>query len=160
MKQSAIFNPLKREIQKSTIFNRRGQYALWTVGSLALFLVLIGLVIDLGVFLREFRRAQNAMSAAAQAAAQRIDAHAMGLTGQIVLLPDAQAVAQAYATRNAATTSVRVTGVELLPDHRVRARGIAGLRTPFFLSLFGFGPMRVHVSAVARPAFGAAIEIQ
>jgi uncharacterized membrane protein len=141
--------------QQSTIFNRRGQYALWTVGSLALFLVLIGLVIDLGLFLREFRRAQNAMSAGAQAAAQRIDPATLGRSGQIVLLPDAHSVAQSYATLNAATTSVRVTSVELLPDHRVRARGVAGLRTPFFLSLLGFGSLRVNVSAVARPTFGA-----
>lgn len=153
--QWSVIGEVDKRSKARRLTDKSGQYALWTVGSLALFLVLIGLVIDMGLFLREFRRAQNAMSAGAQAAAQRIDPVTLSRTGQIVLLPDARSVAQSYATLNAATTSVRVTSVELLPDHRVRARGVAGLRTPFFLSLFGFGSLRVNVSAVARPTFGA-----
>ncbi len=145
--------------------DQRGQYALLMIFAIALFLLIIGLIVDMGLFLREFRRAQNAFDAAAQAAAQTADPLTLQQTGQVVLSADAASVAQTYANLNIysgdkAWSTARVTSVQVTPANAVVVKGTAGMRTPFFLSMFGFGRLTVHVTGAANPAFGISTQTQ
>ncbi len=135
--------------------HRRGQVLLWTVIMLPVLLALIGLVFDGGLLWQQYQRARLASSAAAVAAASEIDPGVLARTGQVVLRPSALEVASAYARRN--DPVLHITQVYLVNNTYIGVRGWTQAET-VFLSIFGVEGFRLNVSAVERPAWGAASE--
>lgn len=130
----------------------RGQNAVLLAAALPGILAMIGLMIDGGRMLIEYKRAQVAIDSAAFAAAQRID-RGQFFRDQIVVLNPQEATATGglYGTLNS-RGSVQVTAIEVYGNVIV-ARGNAQIDT-IFLKMFGAGPVRLDVSSQATPFYG------
>lgn len=130
----------------------RGQSAVLLAAALPGILAMIGLMIDGGQMLIEYKHAQVAMDSAAFAAAQRID-RGQFFRDQIVVLNPQEATATGglYGTLNS-RGSVKVTAIEVY-GNVVVARGSAQIDT-IFLKMFGAGPVRLEVSSQATPFYG------
>jgi len=118
---------------------------------LPLTLALVGLVVDGGYMVRGYRQTQIAADTAAQAAAHEVDVARFAAGNEIVLAPEAYAVAQRYATANG-QGRVQVTSVAVVGD---RVRVVCRARLPtIFLRAVGIEGVSVSVAGYARPAFG------
>jgi hypothetical protein len=143
--------------QVTGLNDERGQVLAWTVILLPLLLALVGLVFDGGLLWVQFRQARWAADGAAVAAASEIDVAAFAREGQVVLHPEAPAVAGWYAQQN--DPHLHITRVYVDDDNVVRVRGWVNVE-PVFLSLFGVDGMKLNVRGQERPAWGISQEGQ
>lgn len=130
----------------------RGQNAVLIAAALPGVLAMIGLMIDGGQLMIEYKRAQVAIDSAAFAAAQRID-RGQFFRDQIVVLSPQEATATGglYGTLNS-RGSVKVTAIEVY-GNVVVARGYAQIDT-IFLKMFGAGKVRLDLTSQATPLYG------
>lgn len=131
--------------------DEQGQAAVWLVILLPVLLALVGLVFDGGMLYAQYRRGRWAADGAAVAAANAIDPVHYAESGQVKL--DAGLVygtARKYAQDN--DPALNLNGVSIV-GNAVQVRGTLTIR-PSFLSLFGVGPVTLHISGQERPAWG------
>jgi Flp pilus assembly protein TadG len=131
--------------------DEQGQAAVWLVILLPVLLALVGLVFDGGMLYAQYRRGRWAADGAAVAAANAIDPMHYAESGQVKL--DAGLVygtARKYAQDN--DPALNLNGVSIV-GNAVQVRGTLTIR-PSFLSLFGVGPVTLHISGQERPAWG------
>jgi hypothetical protein len=118
-----------------------------------LLVLVIGLVYDLGNVAAAQTIAQDVADLAAQDAAKQIDEEHFAATQEVILTPDAIWYASFwvdYMTGGA----MDVTSLYTTPDGQVVLEGEVTVRTRL-LGMIGLPTIQRHVTAVARPRFGA-----
>jgi len=134
--------------------DQRGQsYTTMFLLALPLLIVIIGMVYDLSNVAIAQTMAQNAADLAAQEAAKQINVGHFLAHQQIVLAPEALAIANATV---AAMTDGQMTvrNLQLLDGgRRIYLEGEVRVHT-LILPLIGISEVRREVRAVAEPAFG------
>lgn len=144
-----------------TALDERGQVLYQTALGLTALLVFLGLVVDGGLMLTNYRRAQLTADTAAQAAGHAVSIEVFWNTNAVVLAGEA--------ARNRAEWIVEQNGRAVLPGggqrdllsdvqivagaNWVRVTGQAHLPT-FFMRMFGIPEVVVPVRSVAYPAYG------
>jgi len=145
------------------IEDKRGQVLYQTALGLMTLLAFLGLIIDGGLMLANYRRAQLAADTAAQAASHAVSIEVFWRTNQVVLASQAATErAQWILDQNGAATDGRplLANVQIeCGANWVRVIGQARLRT-FFMRMFGIPEVRVPVRSVAYPAYGIEWEWQ
>lgn len=143
----------------STIQNERGQTLLQTALFLPLLIAIIGLVVDGGLLLANYRRAQIAADTAAHAASHQISIEVFMEANQVVLAAPAFEKALQYGTYNS-HGQLAIHTIALLNEGRlVRVTGAASLPT-VFMRLVGINSVTVSVVGEAYPAYGIEYEWQ
>ncbi len=145
---------MKRRVLRLLFFHRdrRGQYLVQTVILLPVMLVLVGLVLDGGWMYWQYRRADIAVNAAAQAASHAIDLEHFRETNEIQLdAGEAYGAASGYVNINQ-RGQMQVTGISVSPK-RVVIDATAQIQTIFF-RLAGISSLDMRVEGQAYPAFG------
>jgi Flp pilus assembly protein TadG len=145
---------VKTLLRRFLIFHgdQRGQYLVQTVILLPLLMVLVGLVLDGGWMYWQYRRAEIAVNAAAQAASHAIDVDYFRETNQVRLnTGEAYGVASGYVNINQ-RGQMQVTGIYISSD-RVFIDANAQVQTIFF-RLAGISSLSMRVEGQAYPAFG------
>ena len=138
--------------------DERGQYLVQTVMLLPLMMILVGLVLDGGWMYWQYRRAEIAVAAAAQAASHAIDVEYFRQTNQVRLdTGEAYRAASGYVNINE-RGQVQVTGIYVGPN-RVVVNANAQIHT-IFLRLAGISSLAMRVEGQAYPAFGINTEGQ
>ncbi len=142
---------LSRECRGQVLF----QLALIT----PLLLALLGLVADGGLAYARYRRAQNAVDLAAQAAAQEIDTAHFVQTNQ-VRLSSSRAAATGWwvGWANGQGGAVRITSVEVIAPRTVRVVGQTELPT-LFMQALGFPARIITVIGKAHNTYGIRSEL-
>jgi Flp pilus assembly protein TadG len=136
----------------------RGQIASMFALLLPVLLGLVGLVIDGGMAMVQYRRAQVAMDSAALAAATQLDRERFTADDTVQLSP-AQAVAEAirYAQQNdqghLSVTGINVSGA------RVDVHGTVTSPT-IFMRIFGINQVHLNLSSRAELKYGITEEGQ
>ncbi len=132
--------------------NEAGQYLVQTVILLPVMLILAGLVLDGGWMYWQYRRAEIAVNAAAQAASHAIDVEHFRETNEVRLdNGDAYGAASGYVNINQ-RGQMQVTGIFIGPN-RVIVDADAQVQTIFF-RLAGISSLSMRVEGQAYPAFG------
>ena len=145
---------MKRILRRILVFHRDkgGQYLVQTVILLPLMLILVGLVLDGGWMYWQYRRAEIAVNAAAQAASHAIDVDHFRETNEVRLdTSDAYGAASGYVNINA-RGQMQITGL-YIGSNRVIIDATAQIRTIFF-RLAGISSLSMRVQGQAYPAFG------
>ena len=136
----------------------RGQIAVMLALLLPVLLGLVGLVVDGGLMLVQFRRGQVTIDSAALAAASRLDEDTFEETNQVLLsAADAYSQALFYAQLNG-RGQVTVTGVNI-DGPRVQVYGQVTSPT-IFMRLFGINQVRIRLQASAELKHGITEEGQ
>jgi len=142
---------LSRECRGQILF----QLALLT----PLLLALLGLVADGGLAYARYRRAQNAVDLAAQAAAQEIDTAHFIQTNQVRLSASrATATGWWVGWANGQGGAVRITSVEVTLPRTVRVVGQTELPT-LFMQALGFPDRTITVVGEAHNTYGIRNEL-
>ncbi len=145
---------MKKQLWRLLLFHRdrRGQYLVQTVILLPLLMILVGLVLDGGWMYWQYRRAEIAVNAAAQAASHAIDVDHFRETNE-VRLDDGEAygAASGYVNINQ-RGQMQVTCLYISPN-RVFVSANAQVQTIFF-RLAGISSLTMRVEGQAYPAFG------
>lgn len=143
--------------------DNRGQVLYQTALGLMTLLAFLGLIVDGGLMLANYRRAQLTVDTAAQAASHAVSIEVFWRTNQVVLASQA---ARDRADWIIAQNSTAIDGRPLLTDVQVacganwvRVTGKARLRT-FFMRMFGVPEVVVPVRSTAYPAYGIEWEWQ
>lgn len=145
------------------IKDQRGQVLYQTALGMMTLLVFLGLIVDGGLMLANYRRVQLTVDTAAQAASHAVSIEVFWRTNQVVLASQAATErAQWIIDQN----NVAVDGRPLLDNVQitcganwVRVTGQARLRT-YFMRMFGIPEVRVAVRSTAYPAYGIEREWQ
>ncbi len=131
----------------------RGQALFQTALFLPLLVAMVGLVVDGGLILANYRRAQIAADTAAHAASHQISIEVFVESNQVVLSAVAMEEAIKYARSNSHGELV-INTISILNEGRlVRVVGEARLPTAF-LRLVGIPEVSVRVVGEAYPAYG------
>ena len=135
--------------------HERGQALFQTALFLPLLVAMIGLVVDGGLILANYRRAQIAADTAAHAASHQISIEVFMETNQVVLSAVAMEEAIKYARYNShAGQELVINEISILDEGRlVRVTGQASLPTAF-MRLVGIPEVNVTVVGEAYPAYG------
>ena len=141
----------------------RAQVLYQTALGLMTLLAFLGLIVDGGLMLANYRRAQLTADTAAQAASHAVSIEVFWRTNQVVLASQAATKrAQWIIEQNSVATDGRplLTNVQIVCGANwVRVTGQARLRT-FFMRMFGLPEVHVPVRSVAYPAYGIEWEWQ
>jgi Flp pilus assembly protein TadG len=139
--------------------DERGQALFQTALFLPLLLVVLGLVVDGGLLLTSYRRAQIAADTAAHAASHQISIEVFVESNQVVLGAPAFDKALEYGRTNS-YGHLALNTVSILNQGRlVRVTGHASLPT-CFMRLVGISSITVPVVGEAYPAYGIEEEWQ
>lgn len=139
--------------------NERGQALFQAALFLPLLLIVLGLVVDGGLLLTSYRRAQIAADTAAHAASHQISIEVFVEANQVVLAAPAFDKAFEYAALNS-YGHLTLNTVSILNQGRlVRVTGHASLPT-VFMRLAGISHITVPVVGEAYPAYGIEHEWQ
>jgi uncharacterized membrane protein len=137
--------------------DERGQVLYQTALGLMTLLVFLGLVIDGGLMLANYRRAQLTADTAAQAASHAVSIEVFWASNSVVLASEA---AEDRAEWIIDQNGIATDGRRLLENVQVtcganwvRVTGRAQLPT-FFMRMFGIPEVHVPVRSVAYPAYG------
>lgn len=137
----------------------RGQALFQTALFLPLLLVILGVLVDGGLLLTSYRRAQIAADTAAHAASHQISIEVFVESNQVVLGAPAFDKAFQYGTTNS-YGHLALNTVSILNEGRlVRVTGQASLPT-VFMRLVGISSITVPVVGEAYPAYGIEDEWQ
>ncbi len=143
---------VKTNMLKRFFHDARGQYLVQTVILFPLLMLLIGMVLDGGWMYWQYRRAEVAVNASAQAASHAIDIEYFRETDQIRLdAAEAAGVAYDFANLNR-RGNVTLTGIQISPNLIV-VNGTTTIPT-IFLRLAGISSFTMRVQGTAYPAFG------
>ncbi|MCL4488309.1 MAG: pilus assembly protein [Chloroflexi bacterium] len=145
---------IKRLVSHALVWfhNEAGQYLVQTVILLPVMLILAGLVLDGGWMYWQYRRAEIAVNAAAQAASHAIDVEHFRETNEVRLgNGEAYGAASGYVNINQ-RGQMQVTGIYIGPN-RVIVDADAQVQTIFF-RLAGISSLSMRVEGQAYPAFG------
>ena len=135
-----------------------GQYLVQTVVLLPMMMILVGLVLDGGWMYWQYRRAEIAVNAAAQAASHAIDVEYFRETNQVRLdQGEAWNTASGFVNINQ-RGQMQVTGI-YVGDNQVVVDANAQVQTIFF-RLAGISSLSMRVEGRAYPAFGINVERQ
>ena len=138
--------------------DERGQYLVQTVILLPMMMILVGLVLDGGWMYWQYRRAEIAVNAAAQAASHAIDVEYFRQTNQVRLdSGEAWSAASGFVNINQ-RGQMQVTGIQI-GNNQVIVNGNAEVQTIFF-RLAGISSFSMRVEGRAYPAFGINMEGQ
>jgi len=138
--------------------DQRGQYLVQTVILLPMMMILVGLVLDGGWMYWQYRRAEIAVNAAAQAASHAIDEKYFRQTNQVRLdQSEAWNAASGFVNINE-RGEMQVTGI-FVGDNQVIVDANAKVQTIFF-RLAGISSLSMRVEGRAYPAFGINVEGQ
>ncbi len=136
----------------------RGQYLIQTVILLPMMMILVGLVLDGGWMYWQYRRAEIAVNAAAQAASHAIDVEYFRQTNQVRLdQSEAWSAASGFVNINE-RGQMQVTGI-FIGNNQVIVDANAQVQTIFF-RLAGISSLLMRVEGRAYPAFGINTEGQ
>jgi len=131
----------------------RGQALFLVALFLPLLVVMIGLVVDGGLILANYRRVQIAADTAAHAASHRISTEVFVESNEVVLSHVAMDEAIKYGVYNS-HGQLAIDTVEILNEGRlVRVTGEAALPTAF-MRVVGIDEVNVRVVGEAYPAYG------
>lgn len=143
--------------QRRFLEDERGQVLYQTALGLMTLLVFLGLVVDGGLMLANYRRAQLTVDTAAQAASHAVSIEVFWTSNSVVL---ASQIAENRARWIIDRNGVATNGRRLLENVQVacgtnwvRVTGQAHLPT-FFMRMFGIPEVSVPVRSVAYPAYG------
>ena len=135
-----------------------GQYLVQTVILLPMMMILVGLVLDGGWMYWQYRRAEIAVNAAAQAASHAIDVEYFRETNQVRLdAGEAWSAASGFVNINQ-RGQMQVTGI-YIGNNQVIVNANAEVQTIFF-RLAGISSLSMRVEGRAYPAFGINVEGQ
>jgi Flp pilus assembly protein TadG len=135
-----------------------GQYLVQTVILLPMMMILVGLVLDGGWMYWQYRRAEIAVNAAAQAASHAIDVEYFRETNQVRLdTGEAWSAASGFVNINQ-RGQMQVTGI-YVGNNQVIVNANAEVQTIFF-RLAGISSLSMRVEGRAYPAFGINTEGQ
>ncbi|CAG0947573.1 hypothetical protein ANRL1_04285 [Anaerolineae bacterium] len=135
-----------------------GQYLIQAVILLPMMMILVGLVLDGGWMYWQYRRAEIAVNAAAQAASHAIDVEYFRETNQVRLdQGEAWSAASGFVNINQ-RGQMQVTGISI-GDRQVVVNANAEVQTIFF-RLAGISSLSMRVEGRAYPAFGINAEGQ
>lgn len=135
-----------------------GQYLVQTVILLPMMMILVGLVLDGGWMYWQYRRAEIAVNAAAQAASHAIDVEYFRETNQVRLdAGEAWSAASGFVNINQ-RGQMQVTGI-YVGHNQVIVNANAQVPTIFF-RLAGISALSMRVEGRAYPAFGINVEGQ
>ena len=138
--------------------NQSGQFLVQAVILLPMMMILVGLVLDGGWMYWQYRRAEIAVNAAAQAASHAIDVDYFRETNQVRLsVGEAWDAASGFVNINA-RGQMQVTGIQV-SDRQVVISANAQVQTIFF-RLAGIATLTMRVEGRAYPAFGINTEGQ
>ena len=138
--------------------NQSGQFLVQAVILLPMMMILVGLVLDGGWMYWQYRRAEIAVNAAAQAASHAIDIDYFRETNQVRLsVGEAWDAASGFVNINA-RGQMQVTGIQV-SDRQVVVSANAQVQTIFF-RLAGISTLTMRVEGRAYPAFGINTEGQ
>ena len=136
----------------------RGQFLVQAVILLPMLMMLVGLVLDGGWMYWQYRRAEIAVNAAAQAASHAIDVEYFRETNQVRLdANEARNAASGFVNINA-RGQMQVTGI-YVGNTQVVVNADAQVQTIFF-RLAGISSLSMRVEGRAYPAFGINTEGQ
>jgi len=139
--------------------DERGQALFQAALFLPLLLVVLGLVVDGGLLLTSYRRAQIAADTAAHAASHQISIEVFVESNQVVLGAPAFDKAYQYGTLNSYGHLTLHTVSIMNQGRLVRVTGHASLPTAF-MRLVGISSITVPVVGEAYPAYGIEEEWQ
>lgn len=141
----------------------RGQVLYQTALLLLPLLALLGLLVDGGLMLANYRRAQLTADTAAQAASHAVSREVFVASNRVALAPEAAKARARYIIEQNGYAIVPGGGKRALLQNVtitvgpkgewVRVTGRAELRT-LFMRMFGIEKVRVAVDSVAYPAYG------
>ena len=138
--------------------DERGQYLVQTVILLPMMMILVGLVLDGGWMYWQYRRAEIAVNASAQAASHAIDVECFRETNQVRLdAGEAWSAASGFVNINQ-RGQMQVTGI-YIGNNQVIVDANAQVQTIFF-RLAGISSLSMRVEGRAYPAFGINVEGQ
>jgi Flp pilus assembly protein TadG len=141
-----------------TYKDETGQYLVQTVILLPMMMILVGLVLDGGWMYWQYRRAEIAVNAAAQAASHAIDVEYFRETNQVRLdAGEAWSAASGFVNINQ-RGQMQVTGIHI-GNNQVIVNANAQVQTIFF-RLAGISSLSMRVDGRAYPAFGINVEGQ
>lgn len=155
-----MIKPMISRMQKinQRLRDERGQYLVQTVVLLPMLMILVGLVLDGGWMYWQYRRAEIAVNAAAQAASHAIDAEYFRQTNQVRLdAGEAWSAASGFVNINQ-RGQMQVTGIQI-GNNQVIVNANAEVQTIFF-RLAGISSLSMRVEGRAYPAFGINVEGQ
>jgi len=140
------------------IKDEAGQYLVQAVILLPMMMILVGLVLDGGWMYWQYRRAEIAVNAAAQAASHAIDVEHFRETNQVRLdAGEAWSAASGFVNINQ-RGQMQVTGI-FIGNNQVIVNANAQVQTIFF-RLAGISSLSMRVEGRAYPAFGINVEGQ
>jgi len=146
---------------KRIMREEKGQVLYQTALGLMVLLVFLGLAIDGGVMLANYRRAQITADTAAQAASHAVSIEVFYETNAVVIASEAaRQRAQWVIANNGIATDGRpllVNPQVLCGANWVRVTGQARLPT-FFMRAFGIPEVHIPVHSIAYPAYGIEYE--
>jgi len=155
---SRVHPERSRRVWRRAHSDERGQYLVQTVILLPMMMILVGLVLDGGWMYWQYRRAEIAVNAAAQAASHAIDVEYFRETNQVRLdAGEAWSVASGFVNINQ-RGQMQVTGI-FIGNNQVIVNANAQVQTIFF-RLAGISSLSMHVEGRAYPAFGINVEGQ
>jgi uncharacterized membrane protein len=138
--------------------DQAGQYLVQTVILLPMLMILVGLVLDGGWMYWQYRRAETAVNAAAQAASHAIDVEYFRETNQVQLdQVEAWSAASGFVNINQ-RGQMQITGI-YIGHNQVIVSANAEVQTIFF-RLAGISSLAMRVEGRAYPAFGINVEGQ
>ncbi len=147
-----------KDLWSRWIRDERGQYLVQTVILLPMMMILVGLVLDGGWMYWQYRRAEIAVNAAAQAASHAIDVDYFRQTNQVRLdQGEAWNAASGFVNINE-RGQMQVTGI-FVSNNQVVVDANAQVQTIFF-RLAGIASLSMRVEGRAYPAFGINTEGQ
>ncbi|MBI5304119.1 MAG: pilus assembly protein [Chloroflexi bacterium] len=132
--------------------NQSGQYLVQAVILLPMMMIVVGLVLDGGWMYWQYRRAEIAVNAAAQAASHAIDVEYFRETNQVRLdSGEAWSAASGFVNINQ-RGQMQVAGIHI-GNNQVIVNANAQVQTIFF-RLAGISSLSMRVEGRAYPAFG------
>jgi Flp pilus assembly protein TadG len=143
---------------RNLLKDQAGQYLVQTIILLPMMMILVGLVLDGGWMYWQYRRAEIAVNAAAQAASHAIDVEYFRETNQVRLdSGEAWSAASGFVNINQ-RGQMQVTGI-YIGNNQVVVNANAEVQTIFF-RLAGISSLSMRVEGRAYPAFGINVEGQ
>lgn len=150
--------------QHLKVREEEGQVLFQAAIGLVALLVFLGLVIDGGLMLANYRRAQLTADTAAQAASHAVSIEVFWASNSVALAPQAARERAAWIIQHNGVSSdgrelFSSTQVRIVNGREVIVTGSARLPT-FFMRMFGIPEVNVPVRSVAYPAYGIEQEWQ
>ena len=143
---------------RNLLKDQAGQYLVQTIILLPMMMILVGLVLDGGWMYWQYRRAEIAVNAAAQAASHAIDVEYFHETNQVRLdSGEAWSAASGFVNINQ-RGQMQVTGI-YIGNNQVVVNANAEVQ-PIFFRLAGISSLSMRVECRAYPAFGISVEGQ